>query len=207
MIHRKLWEGSADLAKECLDHPFVRGLADGTLPEEPFRRYVAQDGYFLNVFLQAYGLAGARAGSADAAAVFVDLQKGVLEELNLHSRFAAKLGIDLETVQPFRATTAYCDFLLRCAYHEDPGVVVAAMTPCMRLYRHLGTALARDGIPGHGYTDWIETYQGEGFGRLVERIESLLDSLAADTREVREAYRYALRCEIDFFTAALEGGP
>ena len=53
--HRKLWEGSADLAKECLDHPFVRGLADGTLPEEPFRRYVAQDGYFLNVFLQAYG--------------------------------------------------------------------------------------------------------------------------------------------------------
>ena len=38
-------------------------------------------------------------------------------------------------------------------------------------------------------------------------LESLLDSLAADTREVREAYRYALRCEIDFFTAALEGGP
>jgi len=207
MMHRQLWEGSLEMARECLAHPFVRGLADGSLPEQPFRHYVAQDRFFLNVFLQAYALAGARAGSPEAAAVFVELQAGVLEEMKMHAGYAARLEIDLDSVRAYRATMAYCDFLLRCAYHESIGVAVAAMTPCMRLYRYLGNELARDGVPEHTYADWIRTYDGEGFGRLVDRIESLLDSLAADTAEVRDAYRYALQCEIDFFTAALEGGP
>lgn len=38
-----LWHSIEDIYAEIVDHPFLRGLADGTLPEESFRFYVLQD--------------------------------------------------------------------------------------------------------------------------------------------------------------------
>ncbi|MCC7062776.1 MAG: hypothetical protein IT456_08235 [Planctomycetes bacterium] len=41
------WQNDRDLAAACLAHPFVRGLADGSLPQPRYRDYVAQDAFFL----------------------------------------------------------------------------------------------------------------------------------------------------------------
>ena len=40
-----------------VDHGFVRGLADGSLPEPSFRHYLVQDYLFLIHFARAYALA------------------------------------------------------------------------------------------------------------------------------------------------------
>ncbi len=40
-----------------VDHEFVRGLADGSLPEPSFRHYLVQDYLFLIHFARAYALA------------------------------------------------------------------------------------------------------------------------------------------------------
>lgn len=203
-LHQVLWERCAEEAARCLSHPFVRGLADGSLPEEAFRAYVAQDAFFLRAFLRAYALVTARAPDLETAAALVDLQRATLRELDLHASYARTLDIDLVAVRPYRATSAYCDFLLRTAWQEPPGLTIAALTPCMRLYRYLGTELARGASPSHRYADWIRAYSGAEFGTHVESTEALLDRMAQDTREVEEAYRYAMRCEHDFFTAPLE---
>ncbi len=39
----ELWRSIEDIYREVLDHPFLRGLTDGTLPEENFKHYVLQD--------------------------------------------------------------------------------------------------------------------------------------------------------------------
>jgi thiaminase/transcriptional activator TenA len=59
MLHESLWQQNADITKRCLEHTFVRGLADGTLDCDVFRQYVAQDAFFLRAFLKAYALAAA----------------------------------------------------------------------------------------------------------------------------------------------------
>ena len=51
MLHASLWQQSGDIAQRILEHPFVRGLADGTLDRDVFRRYLAQDAFFLRAFL------------------------------------------------------------------------------------------------------------------------------------------------------------
>ena len=66
MLYEILWQQNTHLAEACLHHPFVRGLADGTLYPEAFRRYVAQDAFFLNAFARAYALAAARSQDGDA---------------------------------------------------------------------------------------------------------------------------------------------
>jgi hypothetical protein len=57
------WQNDRDLADACLVHPFVRGLADGSLPTARYRDYVAQDAFFLRAVRGAYALAGSWATS------------------------------------------------------------------------------------------------------------------------------------------------
>ena len=204
-LDARLWRENRDLARACLDHPFVRGLAGGSLERAAFEHYVAQDAFFLRAFLSAYALAAARCTShLDRARVFHELMSGVLEELELHRSYAGSLGIDLESVRPSPACSAYVDFLSRTAWTGTLGEILAAMTPCMRLYAFLGQELAATGDhPGNPYRQWIETYSSVEFDHLAEKLETLLDEVADESALVRDAYRYAMRCELDFFCAAL----
>jgi len=204
VLSHELWTANADLRQACLEHPFVQGLGNGTLEGDAFKCYVAQDVFFLKAFFRAYGLAAARCPDLERAGVFHGLMGGVLEELKLHEGYAARLGIDLRTVRPYPAARAYTDFLLRTAWHEGLDRTVAAMTPCMRLYAWLGKKLRPRLRLDHPYQRWIETYSSDGFEDLARSLERLLDGVATDTPAVRDAYRYAMRCEHDFFAAAME---
>ena len=60
-LHKTLWQDNQALAEECLAHPFVRGLGDGSLDPEVFKHYVPQDAFFLEAFFSAYALGAVRA--------------------------------------------------------------------------------------------------------------------------------------------------
>jgi thiaminase (transcriptional activator TenA) len=203
MLHEMLWNSNLDLAQSCLAHPFVQALGDGSLSANLFRGFVAQDTFFLRAFQKAYALALARSEDPEMSAVFCDLIAGVTQELKVHHAYATELGINLQNVVPNSACGAYTDFLLRTAWHTSLAEIVAAMTPCMRLYAYLGGELVRTCGLQHPYCRWIETYSGEEFQGLADRLEALLDQVGADRRAVRDVYRYALECELEFFTAAL----
>ena len=200
-----LWTANADLAAEALAHPFVAGIGDGTLPRERFAGYVAQDAFFLESFARAYALGVAHSPDRATLDAFADLLAGVREELRLHAGYAARWGIDLAGVEPLPATTAYTDFLLATASLGGVGATCAAMTPCMRLYAHLGRSLSAE--RAGDYAEWVTTYADPAFEELAAGLERLLDRHAADVPAVRTAYRRAMRLEIGFFEAVWEAGP
>ena len=203
-LHERLWQKNRDLARACLEHPFVRGLADGSLDRDAFKRYVAQDAFFLQAFLGAYALAAAKcAHQPERVRRFHNLMGGVLDEFKLHADYAEGLGIDLRNVEPLPAVAAYTDFLRRTAWSGDVDEIVAAMTPCMRLYAFLGAELSAGSATDNPYRDWIETYSGADFAGLTGELESLLDEVADDEPEIDDAYRYAMTCELAFFSAPL----
>ena len=199
-LSAELWAGSADLAAASLASPFVTGTADGTLPRDRFAGYVAQDAFFLEAFARAYALGVAHSRDRATLEAFADLLAGVREELRLHDGYAARWDIDLAAVEPAPPTLAYTEFLLATAALGDVGETCAAMTPCMRLYAHLGQSLA--GTATGPYREWVDTYADPGFEELAATLEALLDRLAADTPAVRRAYRRAMELELGFFDAA-----
>jgi thiaminase/transcriptional activator TenA len=83
---------------------------------------------------------------------------------------------------------------------DQPGETMAALTPCMRLYGHLGTELAKTIGAGNPYQQWFTTYSGPNFLGFVVRVKSYWTRW----RAVRDAYAYAVRCELNFFPAMLE---
>lgn len=201
-VSEGLWQASQTTAIACFKHPFVRGIATGTLSDDRFAYYLGQDAFFLEAFARAYSIAAAKAPDWEGFEIFHDLATGVLEELRLHRGYARDWGIEIETVEPGTVTRRYTDFLTAIAWQREVGVTAAAMAPCMRLYGFLGREMARDGIPKHAYTNWIETYSSAEFEPLIERLESLIDRYAEDSPMVRSTYRYAMECELAFFEAA-----
>ena len=201
-ISKDLWQSNQDLAQACLEHPFVQGIATGTLDRAKFAYYVGQDAFFLEAFARAYSIAAAKATDWEGFNSFHTLAGGVLAELKLHEGYAANWGVDLRTVEPGSATRRYTDFLLATAWGSDVSLITVAMSPCMRLYAFLGQKLADDGIPTHQYADWISTYSHPDFEQLAQNIEKLTDQYTQLTVSVESNYRYAMLCERDFFEAA-----
>jgi thiaminase (transcriptional activator TenA) len=196
-----LWADSADLAEACRTHPFVQGIASGELARDRFVRYVEQDAFFLDSFARAYALALARSPDAATTADLRALLDGAHAELDLHRGYAARWDAALDP-DPSPATSAYTDFLLRVAWSEPVAPILAAMTPCMRLYAHLGQALAPTAAADSPYREWVDTYADPGFEALAARMEAVLDRVDDGSEAVARHYRTAMRLELGFFNQA-----
>ncbi len=207
-LHEKLWRRNLDLATACLAHPFIRQMRQGTLSAAAYKRYIAQDAFFLDAFARAYALALAHSPDTETMQAFQRLLTAVFEEKQMHASAARRLSIQLDRVVPCAATLAYTDFLLATAWRSEPGETTAAMTPCMRLYAYLGAELANELGPrqlkGHPYREWIEAYSSRQFHAAASELEDLLDRLASEGPAIRRAYRYAMERELGFFSAPLK---
>jgi thiaminase (transcriptional activator TenA) len=197
-----LWQDNTELAQACLRHPFVQGIAGGDLPRQHFVFYVEQDAFFLDSFARAYALAFAKAADSATMTEIRTLLDGVFAELQLHRGYAEQWGARLDP-EPSSATLAYTDFLLRVAWSEPVGRIIAAMTPCMRLYAHLGQQLAPVTADDSPYREWVDTYGGPDFEALTRRTEALLDTCDDGSDAVAQHYRTAMRLEYDFFDQAV----
>jgi thiaminase (transcriptional activator TenA) len=205
MDARTLWTDARPTAEACLAHPFLTGIADGTLDRQAFEHYVGQDAFFLDAFARAYALGLAKAPDSASMLTFKRLLDGAVDELHLHTAYAERWGVDLDP-SPSPATRAYTDFLLHVAALEPAAHVCAAMTPCMRLYAWLGQQLAPVADPGSPYVEWVTTYADAGFEDLAATMERLLDDLGGDTDVVADHYATAMRLELAFFDSAHRSG-
>ncbi len=197
-----LWATNGIGAERILAHGFVRGLGDGSLPIVSFKRYLAQDAYFLEAFARAYAFCLAHSTLREDLLGFAELIAGVLDELKLHESYAARWQADLGGVTPIAATRAYVEFLLEVARRGNLGETIAAMTPCMRLYAFLGRSLSA-GPVAPLYAEWVKTYADPNFEALAVRLEALLDKHATDSAAVRGNYARAMDLEYGFFDANL----
>jgi thiaminase/transcriptional activator TenA len=173
-------------------HPFVRGIADGSLPVERFAHYVRQDYVFLVEYARMLALGAARATDLQTMRRFADVAQAVLgEEMELHRAFAREFGIseaELERQPPAPTTQAYTDFLVRTAALGDEPELAAALLPCMWGYAELGQRLHAEGAsPDERYQRWIETYAAPEFEELAAWCRGLVDRLGAAADDATRA--------------------
>jgi thiaminase/transcriptional activator TenA len=208
----QLRQAAAEVGEAQHEHPFVGGIADGTLDPDRFRVYIRQDYLFLIDYGRLLALACARAPRLELMERFADLAQSTLRtEMELHRAYAAEWGISLEELEwerPDAATRAYTDFRLRTAALGDFAELVAALLPCMWGYSELGQRLAqRLRPPEQRYERWIEMYSGEEFAALAGWCREVCDEAAAGVGEdgrqrMREAFLASSRHELEFWEQA-----
>jgi len=192
-LFARLQEAAAPTRDRIRGHPFVRGLGDGSLPEDRFQYYLRQDYLFLIQYCRVLALAAARAEDLPTSARFADLLHLTLNvEMELHRQFAWKAGVApevLEDTRPAPTTLAYTNHLRVAAEAGDLGVIVAAILPCAHGYWEIATALrAADGWDRHPlYADWIRMYTSMEYEAVATWLADLLDRLTPELPPDREA--------------------
>lgn len=211
----ELFEAARPIWEAELEHPFVRGIATGSLAEEVFRRWVVQDYLYLKEFARVFAWAAAKADHLASMGWYASaLDLTLNTEMDLHRTYAARFGLsphELEAGEMWPTTRAYTDFLVRISADGDLAELVAVLLPCAWGYAWIGKRLARAGRPADPrYADWIEQYASLDFQAAAEWLRREMDRLAGGAtegkrRRLRELFLLSSRYEWMFWEMCWRG--
>lgn len=177
---------AAPIWEADLKHPFVRGMADGTLPKEKFKFYLIQDYLFLLDYSRVFAYGAIKAHDEATMALFAQLLNETLNtEMELHRGYCEKFGIspaEMEAATMAPTTHAYTRHLLHVAQIGTLADVIAGVLPCQWGYAEIGTTLAEQGgSPEPLYQEWIDMYASSEFLALGEWLRNLLNDITTDS--------------------------
>ncbi len=198
-----------------VEHPFVRGLENGSLDPEIFKRWVIQDYRYLMEFARVFAWATAKADTLASMAWYAGVLDLTLNtEMELHREYAGRFGLsqeDLEAEPMWPTTRAYTDFLIRTAADGDMLDLLAALLPCAWGYVELARELARGDPPeDQRYRDWIDQYASPEFAEAADWLRDEMDRLAQGISEdkrarLREIFLVSSRYEWRFWEMCWKG--
>lgn len=215
----RLREANAPDWQAYTRHAFVRGLADGTLPEASFRHYLVQDYLFLIHFARAYALAAYKGETLEEIRMATRTAAAISDtEMGLHVTYCGERGIseaDMQAAPEGVATMAYTRYVMERGMAGDLLDLYAALAPCVLGYAEIGLALSADPVTrrdGNPYASWIGMYGGEEYQDVARRTATFVEGLAtrrgADARfdSLSRTFGEATRLEVAFWEQGLEIG-
>jgi thiaminase/transcriptional activator TenA len=198
-----------------LAHPFVAGIADGTLETERFANWVRQDYRYLKEFARIFAWAVIKADRLDVMGWHASALNLVLNtEMALHRSYAERFGItagQLEAEPMWPTTRAYTDFLLRTAADGDLADLMAALLPCAWGYVYIGAQMVRRPAPAdQRYAEWIAQYASAEYAEFSEWLKAEMNrltegALPAKRARLTELFVLSSRYEWQFWQMCWHG--
>lgn len=218
-LFSRLRDACADDWAAFTEHPFVKAIASGSLPEAAFRHYLGQDYLFLIHFARAYGLAAYKSESLDDLRQAAAGLAAILdEEMGLHVEYCAGWGLteaEMAALPEAAETMAYTRYVLETGLAGDLLDLHVALAPCMLGYAEIGRRLADDPATrtdGNPYASWIEMYASDDFQDAAAAEEATIDRLQASRggpgrfEGLTRIFRQATRLETQFWQMGLDAG-
>ncbi len=205
-----LWESLAA-------HPFVRGMADGSLPAEQYQFYVEQNLLYLPQYARAIALAVARSRTATELAAYtaslvniVDVEIPQNEDLLRRTReVTGSTAPPATRMEP--GCRNYTSYLLAVAASGDATDIATLILPCAWSYGEIARAYTGKVAEHPVYTGWFEFFSTDEYDQLVRGMRDKLDAEVAGLdevrrRDLREIFATASELELGFWDMAIAGG-
>jgi thiaminase (transcriptional activator TenA) len=209
-LSERLREAGEPLWSQVFEHPFVTGLADGSLPVDSFRFYLEQDRLFLFDYARALGAAAARSADdgdlrALAAALAETLEVELEENGRLLERTIAEGAADRGGSRELGpAAQGYVSWLLEISFRCSPLEIATALLPCPWSYAEVGVRFADAEPPNAIYRDWLAYQRSDEVQQHSQALIRDLDARAtpaADFERLATIFRLAVRHELAFWDA------
>lgn len=184
---KPIWEG-------YLEHPFLKELRDGTLPEEKFCFYIKQDYIYLIDYIKIFALGMVKADSLEDMQAFSKCAHNIISiEMDAHVEFSKKFNItktDLESTEANASNLSYTKFMLQVSTEGGLPELTAALLPCMWSYAFIGKSLIKDkkSLEHPLYGEWIMNYASEEYNNSNDWCIELINKLSEGLPE-RELQR------------------
>lgn len=211
----RMREAARDIWERCLQHPFVVGIGDGTLPIEKFQYFMLQDYLYLFDYARLFALGVVKAREPELMREFAGNVEAILNgEMNIHRAYMARLGIEesqVFSVRPALDNLSYTHYMLSVGHTGGPMEIVAAILACSWSYAEIGSSLNR--LPGAAehpfYGEWIQGYASKEYAETNDKLIQLMDRLSADSTESQaqrliDIFVNCSRYELGFWDMAWE---
>lgn len=194
------------LWQAIFNHPFVKGIGDGTLSRDRYEFFLKQDYLYLIHSARIFAIAAAKAPLLHNMSYFTTLLYTTLNrEMELHRTTCLEFGIPLEVLEQTEMamiTCAYTNLLVRTAYEGTVTDIVAVILPCAAGYIEIGQRLKSEGLPDNRfYREWIAIYTSEDLKEVAERLKDEMNRQAHDApKSLRDhwSYLYVLGTRFEF---------
>ena len=191
-------------------HPFVQGIADGTLALEKFKFYMLQDAYYLKYYTKLLAMLAAKATEDEDVAYFLETANFIREaELELHRTTFKELQVteeELEKFEPAPAAYNYVSHMYQAFYTGTLADAYAAILPCPWLYQEIGATL-REAKPNVTlYQQWIDLYASTEMEQTIAKQKAMMNRFASmpgnDERELTAHFKRSCYYEWQFWEMA-----
>ena len=212
------WKAALPTFEDILRHPFITGLADGTLPQDVFAYYIRQDALYLEGYARSLSAIAERLPRKEHR----ELMTGFIKDTLAVERYMHELYQSLhEKILPpapakaSPACQAYMNSEAKLAASAPVEVACAVILPCFTVYQQVGVhLLATRTKQANPYDAWIDSYADPAFDTATRAAVAMCDELAeaatpAIRKSMTEAYVNATRMEWQFWDSAWkkEGWP
>ncbi|MGN1279651.1 MAG: thiaminase II [Limosilactobacillus sp.] len=189
--------------QRCYEHPFLRELANGTLPLDKYKFYLLQDTKYLKAFTDLHKFLASKMPTSELAAPLLATIQGSTAEVADRKETNQQFQITAELLAktPLApVATAYIDHMYYQAYFVGAEAGVAALLPCYWSYAECFEKMRAAGtktLPA--YQAAIDYYAGPAFQKDTIGMIDLLDALAANADgKTRDQMRAAFNLSSDY---------
>ena len=181
----RLLAASRTIWKGYLAHPFVQGIADGSLAVDKFRFYLLQDYLYLFDYAKVFAQGVVKSREPEVMHTFAAYVESILGgEMNVHRGYMKRLGItekQAETVKPSLSNLSYTAYMRAVAAEEGPAEIMAAVLSCALSYEYIAKWIVAnypDAEKHEFYGEWVQSYASEGYAEENVRLTALMEKLA-----------------------------
>lgn len=185
----KLYESVKDIWDSYYEHPFVKGIGDGSLEIDKFKFYMIQDYIYLLDYAKVYALGVVKSSKESTMQGFSRMVDNILNgEMNIHRYYMKRIGIGKEEIKNAKASIeniSYTSYMLSVSQMGDLMDLTTSLLACMWSYYLIGEKLSKiDGaLDNEFYGQWIKGYISSDYERDTKWLVDLLDNLTENISE------------------------
>lgn len=183
-VTERLLQTALPIWESYYTHPFVSGIADGTLPVDKFQFYMIQDHKYLMQYAKVFALGVIKAEKESDMRLFSDLIVATLDTENaVHQSYLGQLGITKEMIEQTPMclnNESYTNYMISISFKEGLAELATAVLACSWSYKLIGDFMeTAPGSKEHPfYGNWINTYTSQSFRDCNDVMIDLVDRLA-----------------------------
>ncbi len=210
----RLLSATKDIWAAYNEHPFVKGIQDGTLEQAKFKYYIIQDYLYLEEYAKVFALGIAKAKSPETIQLFSRYVTLLTEgEMDIHRGYMGKFSVsreELEATPRSLDNLSYTSYMLRVAYEEGEAEILAAILSCAYSYEVIAKKIVENNPSAQDhpfYGDWVRGYADPHYGEANVLLLEMTDRLTLhyteqQVRHLEDIFVACSRYELAFWEMA-----
>ena len=214
----RFYEAVKVIWEQYYNHPFIKGMGDGSLDISKFRYFMLQDYLYLFEYARVFAFGVTKADDPEIMRVFSKSIDAILNnEMSIHKAYMARIGIkesEVLNVKPALNNTSYTSYMLAVSERGNVEAITAAILACSWSYAEIGRRLAEDkkAAEHEFFGEWIKGYAGEAFQSSNSMLKELMDRLTQNSSEeeykkLETTFVNCSKYELEFWNMAWAGEP